>query len=113
MEVVLGKLRIASRHQRQHQGARIGHVGCRVQPVLEEEKQAKDEAGDLAFGEEVHGQKKWDQPLQQRPSPQAERSPKPSEQVVTAFVYNEVRAVDEKKSAVRGEGVREESKIKD
>ncbi len=105
------KLGVASRNQWQFHGARIGHVGCGVEPVLEKEKQAEDKAGGLAPREEIDGEKKWDQPLEQRASPKAERGAEPSKQVVAAFVHDEVGHVDEEKSAMRGKGITEERHI--
>ena len=107
------KVGVAGGDQGQRHGARVGHVGCGVEPVLEGEKQAEDEAGGLALSEEVHGQKKREQPLQQRASPKTKRGAEPTEQVVAALVDDEVGAVDEKKSPVRGESVGEEGDIED
>ena len=85
---------------RQHLGAGIGHVGRGVEPVLEEEELAENEARSLPLREEICGQQKWDQPLQQRASPKTECGSEPGEQIVAAFVDNQVGIVDEKKSAV-------------
>ena len=112
VEIVLDKIRIARGDQRQFHRARISHVGRGVEPVLKEEKQAEDKARGLALGEKIRGQEKWHQPLQQGASPKAERRAEPSEQVVPALMDDEVGAVDEKKSTVRGESVGEERDIK-
>src|SRR5208282_1469790 len=85
-EIVLDEIGITGCHQRQCLGASVGHVGSGVEPVLKEEKQAEDEAGGVALGEEVRGQEKRDKPLQQRASPEAKCGAKPAEQIMPAFV---------------------------
>jgi len=113
VEIVLGEIGIAGGDQGQIHGAGVSHVGRGVEPVFEKEKCAEDEAGDLALAEKVYGQKKRDQPLQQRASPKAKRGAEPAKEIVPAFVDDQVGRVDEKKSAVGAEGVDQESDVED
>ena len=94
MEIMLDEIGIAGGYQRKNHGARVGHVGCGVEPVFEEEKRAEDESGGLALREEVGGKQERNQPLQQRASPKAESGAKPSEEIVAAFMDDQICAVD-------------------
>ena len=80
-EIVFHEIGIASRNQWQYLGSGVGHIGRGIEPVLEKEKQAENEARSLALREEIYGQQKWDQPLQQRPSPETQRGSEPAEQI--------------------------------
>jgi hypothetical protein len=61
----------------------------------------------------VYGQKKGDKPLQQRASPKTEGGAKPSEEIVTALMDDEICAIDKKIPSVGGERIDEEKRIKD
>lgn len=95
MKIVFDEIGIPGRNQRKSLCTGVGHIRRRVQPVLEKEKQAEDEAECLTLREEIHCQEKWDQPLQQSAAPEAERRTKPSEKVVASFVNNQVGVVNE------------------
>src|SRR5437764_7675552 len=112
VKIVFNEIGITGCNQRQNLRSRIGHISCGVEPVFEEEKTAEHERCQLAFRKEVCGEQKRDQPLQQRASPKAERCTEPSEQIVAALVNDEIGSVNEQESAVRREGVGEESQIK-
>lgn len=113
MEIVLHEVRIARRDQGQFLRPCVRHVSRRVEPILKEEEQAEYKAARLPLRVEVSSQEKRHQPLQQRASPKSERCTKPSEQVVTAFVNNQIRRIDEQESAMRSESVSEKSRIED
>ena len=72
VEIVLNKFRVAGGDQGQNLRSRVGHVGCGVEPVLEKKEKAENETSGLPLVKEIHCQKKWHQPLQQRASPQTE-----------------------------------------
>src|SRR5208283_1303802 len=112
-EIVLDEIWIPRRYQREGLRPRVGHVGRGVEPVFEKEEQAEDKAGGLALGEEIHSQKKRDQPLQQRASPEAKRGAEPAEEIVSAFVDDQVGVVDEQESAVGGKRVGQECDVED
>jgi len=95
VEIVLGEIGIAGGDQGQVHGAGVGHVGGGVEPVLEKEKCAENKTRDLALAEKIYGQKKWDQPLQQRASPEAKRGAEPPKEIVPTFVDDHVSRVDE------------------
>ena len=95
MKIVLDEIGISGCNQRKGLCSSVGHVRCRVEPVLEKEKKAEDEAERLTLRKEVGCQKKWDQPLQESAAPEAERGTKPSEKIVASFVNNQVGVVDE------------------
>lgn len=84
-----------SAYQRQHLRTRVGHVGCGVEPVLEEKEQAEDEPSSLPLGKEVRCQSERHRPLQDRSTPDAECRAKPAEQQVTAFVDYQICEIDE------------------
>lgn len=111
MEIVLYKIRISRCDQGQLLRPRVRHVSRRVEPILKEEEQAEDKSGRLPLCEEIRGQKKRHEPLQQRASPKSERGAEPSEQIVAAFVNNQIGRIDEQKSATRREGIDEKSGI--
>src|SRR5438270_7963266 len=111
VKIVFNEIGITGCNQRQNLRSRIGHISCGVEPIFEEEKPAEDERGHLAFGKEVCGEQKRDQPLQQRASPKAERWTEPSEQIVAALVNDEIGSVNEQESAMGRESVGEESEI--
>src|SRR6266567_2372071 len=113
VEVMLHKVRVARRDQRQNLGSGGGHIRRVIEPVLEKEKRTENEARSMPLHEEIRGQQKWDQPLQQCASPKTERGSEPGEQIVSAFMHDQVGDVDEQESAVSGERVRQERDIKD
>ena len=110
-EIVLGKFRVAGGDQRQHLGARVGHVGCGVEPVFEEKEQGENEAGGLAVSKEVGREEEWDEPLENSSSPELERGAEPAKKIVAAFVDDQIGQIDEEHSAVGVQGIEEESGV--
>jgi hypothetical protein len=102
MEVVLDEIGITGGDQRQDLRARVCHVGCRVEPVFKKEEEAEHEAGDLVLAEEVRSQQQGHQPLQQGSAPESQRWTKPPEEIVAAFVNDQIGAVDEQEPASSG-----------
>ena len=113
VEVVLDEIGIACCYQRQDLGACVRHIGRGVEPVLEEEEQAEGETGGLALAEKIDCQQERDEALQQRPSPETKRGTKPSEEIVSALMDDEVGAINEEEFAMRVESVEEKCHIKD
>lgn len=111
-EIVLCQIGVAGGDQREQLSAGVGHVFGGVDPVFEKEEQAEDEAGQLAFAEEISCQKKRDKPLQQRPTPQAEGGAEPTEQVMSAFVDHQIGAMNKERCGGFAEGVEEKADIK-
>jgi hypothetical protein len=77
---VLNVVAATCAHQGQNLRACIGHVCSGVEPILEKEKETKDETGSLALGEEINCQRERDSPLQDGAAPESESRAKPAKQ---------------------------------
>jgi len=113
VKIVLDKIGIPGRHQRKCLVSSVGHVRRGVQPVLKKEEKTEHETEGLALRKEIGCQKKRDQPLQEGSAPEAECGTKPSEQVVSALVNNQVGIVNKQSGSVGGKCIGQKRKIKD
>lgn len=110
---MLRQIGVACRHQGQYLRACVGHIFGGIDPILEKEEKAENEPCHLAVREEIDCEKKWNEPLQQCATPEAQCGSKPAKEVMTAFVNHQVGIVNEKRRGRLAESVDQKGHVED
>ena len=108
---MLDEVGVSCGHERKRHGAGISHIGCGVQPVLEEKECREGEPEKLALSKEIYGKQQGDEPLQQRSAPKAKCWTEPSKQKMPAFVNDKVGRIDEEELIAVLERVKEKDGV--